>query len=176
MVFKKNKMPDLDLRKACSDEDLEILLAMHQEIPAEETGFINPAYGMDPTEFKSYVEGLLAESKGAGLSEGRVPMSTYWLFQESRPVGVSRFNHMLTPNLLREGGHVSYAIRPTARGQGLGTEILKLTLAEVRNFVSGRVLLTCLSDNDRSRHVIETNGGIVEESQDESISRYWIII
>jgi len=169
-------MPVLELRKASTKENLDILYEMHQEVPAEETGFMNPAYGMDFGEFKSYVSGLLAESKGAGLSEGRVPMTTYWLFQDSRPVGISRFNHMLTPDLLREGGHVSYAIRPTERGQGLGSEILELTLAEVKHFVSGRVLLTCLSDNDRSRNVIEANGGIVEESQDESISRYWIII
>jgi len=169
-------MPDLDLRKASSNENLDDLFEMHQEVPAEETGFMNPANGMDSDEFKSFVSGLLAESKGGGLSEGRVPMTTYWLFQDSVPVGISRFNHMLTPDLLREGGHVSYAIRPSARGRGLGNEILKLTLAEVRNFVSGRVLLTCLSDNDPSRHVIEANGGIMEESTDESISRYWIII
>jgi predicted acetyltransferase len=169
-------MAVLDLRKASSEENLESLLEMHQEVPAEETGFTNPAYGMDANEFKSYVSGLQAESKGAGLSEGRVPMTTYWLFQNSKPVGISRFNHMLTPDLLRAGGHVSYAIRPTARGQGLGNEILKLTLEEVKHFVSGRVLLTCLSNNDRSRRVIEANGGIVEESLDEAIARYWIIL
>lgn len=169
-------MPVLDLRKASINENLDDLYEMHKEVPAEETGFRNPAHGMDFEEFKAYVSGLPADSKGAVLSEGRVPMTTYWLFEDSKPVGISRFNHMLTPDLLREGGHVSYAIRPNARGQGLGKKILKLTLEEVKHFATGRVLLTCLLDNDRARHVIEANGGIIEASQDESICRYWIII
>lgn len=169
-------MSVLDLRKASVNENLDDLYEMHKEVPAAETGFMNPAHCMNFEEFKTYVSRLPADSKGAVLSEGRVPMTTYWLFKDSKPVGISRFNHMLTPDLLREGGHVSYAIRPSARGQGLGKKILKLTLEEVQHFVTGRVLLTCLSDNDRSRHVIEANGGMIEESQDDSICRYWIII
>jgi predicted acetyltransferase len=169
-------MSTLELRKSSLDEDLQILLEMHNELPAQETGFTNPAYGMDFDAFKEYVSGLLAESKGAGLVEGRVPMTTYWLFEDDIPVGISRFNHMLTPNLLREGGHVSYAIRPSARGRGLGKKILKLTLDEVKHFVSGRVLLTCDADNERSKKVIEKSGGIGEESIDPAIHRYWIII
>ncbi len=169
-------MAALELKKASLDENLEALHEMHNEIPALETGFSNPAHGLDARQFESYVEGLLAESRGAGLSEGRVPMTTYWLFEDGLPVGISRFNHMLTPELLREGGHVSYAIRPSARGKGLGTRILELTLQKVKDFVSGRVLLTCDTDNDRSKKVIEHNGGISEVSQDNSILRYWIII
>ncbi len=169
-------MSVLELRKASSNEDLSDLYEMHNELPREETGFLNPAHGLSFEEFTDYVSGLLAESKGAGLSEGRVPMTTYWLFENEKPVGIARFNHMLTPDLLREGGHVSYAIRPSARGTGLGNKILELTLAEVKNFVSGRILLTCLSSNDRSRLVIEANGGVIEKSKDKSISRYWIII
>jgi predicted acetyltransferase len=172
----KELMAALELRKASLDENLQVLHEMHNEIPAQETGFTNPAFELDADQFEAYVKGLLAESRGAGLSEGRVPMTTYWLFEDGLPVGISRFNHMLTPDLLREGGHVSYAIRPTARGRGLGTRILELTLEKVKNFVSGRVLLTCDTDNDRSKKVIEHNGGVSEVSADQGILRYWIII
>jgi predicted acetyltransferase len=169
-------MTALELRKASLEEDLQVVHELHNEIPAQESGFTNPAFGLDAEQFKAYVNGLLAESRGAGLSEGRVPMTTYWLFEDGLPVGISRFNHMLTPELLREGGHVSYAIRPSARGRGLGKTILKLTLEKVKEFVSGRVLLTCDSDNERSKKVIEHNGGISESSQDKTILRFWIII
>ena len=169
-------MTGLELRKASLDEDLDALYAMHQEVPPEETGFTNPAYGLDRAAFEQYVGDLLAESRGAGLAEGRVPMTTYWLFSDSQPVGIARFNHMLTPALLHEGGHVSYAIRPTARGRGLGHDILRLTLEQVKHFVSGRVLLTCDSNNERSRKVIERSGGIAESSDDPRICRYWIIL
>lgn len=169
-------MTVLELRKASLEEDLQVLHQMHNELPAQETGFTNPAHGMDFEQFKSYVSGLLAESKGAGLAEGRVPMTTYWLFEDGIPIGISRFNHMLTPDLLREGGHVSYGIRPSARGKGYGNSILQLTLEKVRDFVSGRVLLTCDISNDRSKKVIEANGGVREVSDDKSTLRYWIII
>jgi predicted acetyltransferase len=117
---------------------------------------------------------------GRNLPDGWVPMTTFWLVDESGAVvGVSRVRHSLTPFLRKHGGHIGYYIARERRGKGYGTQILTLTLAEARRLGLDRVLLTVNSDNERSIRVIERNGGVMEdEGIDETTGklhrRYWI--
>ena len=57
--------------------DPERAFDLFAKFPAEETGFENPAAGMDREQFAAYVRGLRDESLGVGLPDGWVPATKY---------------------------------------------------------------------------------------------------
>ena len=88
-------------------------------------------------------------------------------------LGRVSIRHSLTPFLLEVGGHVGYAVRPSARGNGHATAALRLALAVARDLGIDPVLLTCDEDNTASRLVIERNGGTLEDVR-AGKRRYWV--
>jgi predicted acetyltransferase len=128
------------------------------------------------------VERLARESRGEGLPEGFVAHSTFWLVLDGEAVvGVSNLRHELTPFLRHEGGHIGYGVRPSARGNGFGTEMLRQTFARAAVLGLERVLVACDADNERSIRVIVRNGGALEAdnviAHDGVIMhRYWITV
>ena len=129
--------------------------------------------------FEAFLALLAGCAQGIGIPPGFVPHSTFWLVEGGEVVGVSNLRHRLTDALRVEGGHIGYGIRPTARGRGLGREILRLTLAEARRRGIESVLLTCAKANAASAAVIAANGGrlAAEEfiaSRGEVVQRWWI--
>jgi predicted acetyltransferase len=136
--------------------------------------------GFDYGNFDALVAQLEDAARGIGLPDGFVAHSTYWLVRgEAEIVGASNLRHSLTPFLLREGGHIGYGIRPSARRSGLGREILRLTLVRARELGLSRVLVTCGRENVVSARVIVGNGGVLESEafsaeRGEVVQRYWI--
>ena len=134
----------------------------------------------DDSDFAAMLARLDACSRGIGLPDGFVPHSTFWLVEDgTHVVGVSNIRHRLTPSLLREGGHIGYGIRPSARGRGLGAEILHRSLQRAREIGIRDVLVTCGADNVGSAGVIRRNGGVLESEaflpeRNEIVQRYWI--
>lgn len=128
------------------------------------------------------VKRLAREARGEDLPEGFVAHSTYWLvLEDTTVVGVSNLRHEPTPFLRHEGGHIGYGIRPSARGKGLGTEILRQTLAHAAEVGLARVLIACDADNERSMRTIVRNGGVLEAdnviAHDGTVMhRYWIAL
>lgn len=131
-------------------------------------------------DFAGLVDRLAAYGRGVDLPPGFVPHSTYWLVRDGREVvGVSNLRHRLNEKLRREGGHIGYGIRPGARGQGFGTEILRRTLMRARELGLSRVLLVCDRDNEASVRTIRANGGVLESEGSApdgsgTLQRYWI--
>ncbi|MCL4689559.1 MAG: GNAT family N-acetyltransferase [Burkholderiales bacterium] len=129
--------------------------------------------------FGAFLALLAGCEQGIGIPPGFVPHSTFWLVEGGEVVGVSNLRHRLTDALRVEGGHIGYGIRPTARGRGLGREILRLTLAEARRRGIESVLLTCAKANAASAAVIAANGGRLASeafiaSRGEVVQRWWI--
>jgi predicted acetyltransferase len=58
-----------------------------------------------------------------------------------------------------EGGHIGYDVRPSERGKGCGTRLLRLTLQKARELGLDDVLITADEGNAASWKVIERNGG-----------------
>ncbi|MBW3587911.1 MAG: GNAT family N-acetyltransferase [Actinobacteria bacterium] len=130
-------------------------------------------------DFEAFLKRLEASSRGEGIPEGWVPHTTYWLVQDGVVVAVSNLRHSLTDALRREGGHIGYGVRPSARRRGLATEILKRTLGEARELGLNEVLITCGSTNAGSIRAILNNGGefLSEEflpERGEIVKRYRI--
>ena len=131
-----------------------------------------------------YLARLVELERGIDLPDGWVPMTTRWLADLSagapgRVVGETRIRHALSPALEIEGGHVGYFVHPDHRGRGLGNAILALALRELAGLGVTRVLVTCNADNERSRRVIERNGGVfdrytVSPKSGKQVMRFWI--
>lgn len=136
----------------------------------------------DNTDFDAFLSRLQDCAKGIGVPDGFVAHSTYWLVRNGQEVvGVSNIRHALTPALRREGGNIGYGVRPSARGQGLGTEVLRLSLQRAAALGLTEVLLTCGKQNVASARVIVGNGGVLEseefmEGRGEVVQRYWITL
>lgn len=113
------------------------------------------------------------------LPVGLVPMSRFFFFDGDTLVGQSNLRRCLSPLLHRDGGHIGYAVRPTARRRGHASEILRQTLGEARRIGIARALLTVASTNLPSLRVVEKNGGVfdaetVSHRDGATMHRYWI--
>ena len=130
--------------------------------------------------FPEYLAFLQAGERGEFKPEIYVPQTVFWLSTpQGQLLAVSRLRHRLNPGLEIEGGNIGYAVRPSARRQGVATHLLGLVLDQARLIGLTRVLVTCDHDNTGSARTIEKNGGVLEDQRisPESgrlIKRYWI--
>ena len=146
---------------------------MLQEIPADENGFQNSAYGKTIVEYAAWLKRRTEFARGASLEDWQVPETTYWMYVDGRPVGFGKVRHRLTEALLKAGGHIGYSVRPSHRGKGHGTLIMKLLLEKAHGLGLKKVMIDCLASNLPSRKVIEANGGYLEKEQN-SRAYYWV--
>ena len=100
--------------------DQERAFDLFAKFPAEETGFENPAAGMNRERFAAYVRGLRDESLGVGLPDGWVPATKYILVNdEGDYVGI--FNLLPFPAL--DGGKVVFLLIEGVTGHAVPEKI-----------------------------------------------------
>ena len=139
----------------------------------------------DPDTFEEWkniiFEKYTNDRLGIHLPEGYVPSSTYWLVEDGEFIGLGNIRHSLTPALEKFGGHIGYAIRPSKWNRGYGTIQLMLLLQEAFSLGIDRALVTCDNDNVASYRVMEKNGGIYQDTVENTIDgqsrqtrRYWL--
>ena len=182
----------MDLEFTSPRADLEApFMAMVREFrDAGERRFVGE-HGLDADDFAAYLAWLQDGEHGLAhddwLGGDLVPWSSYWLVERGtgEVLGVSSLRHRLNAKLEHRGGHIGYAIRPSARGRGLATEILRRTLDKAREMKLERVLLVCAASNLASARVIEKCGGQLQDQipievgtpdapRQMLLSRYWI--
>lgn len=130
-------------------------------------------------DWPAYFQERRRFAEGRDLAPGVVQQLEYMLMREGRILGAGRLRLQLNEALLISGGHIGYDVRPSERGKGHATMILRLMLEKAREQGLARVLLTCDKENVASARVIEKCGGVLEN---EAISphngrpcrRYWI--
>ena len=153
----------LEIRKLSVDDGRDIY-EMLQELPANENGFINSIHGKTFEEYKEWLKKSVRDSEQTGIVDGwRVPSTTFWLFENERPVGFGKVRHFLTDALLENGGNVGYAIRPSARDRGLGTKFLALLIVACKKLGIEKILLTIQNHNKKSIRMGLANGGKIEK-------------
>ena len=114
--------------------------------------------------------------------QGLVPDSTYFCLDTDRNIFVGAVNirHYLNESLLLNGGHIGDGVRPSERGKGYGTEIVRLALEKCRELNITDVLMVCDQSNIASAKTILKNGGIMENEvigEDGTVEqRYWIYL
>ena len=170
-------------------EPCESLLGPLSEFFAEFGDDLNQVDGLgwvpaavDNVELNEMPELLRNWSAGINLPEGFVPGSTYWLVRDDSTIlGALSLRHRLNDTLREIGGHIGYAIRPSARSKGYATRMLSLALPKARTLGLHRVLITCTRENSASARVIEKNGGLLEaekpvvhKGKSFILRHYWI--
>ena len=109
-----------------------------------------------------------------------VPSHTYLALRKSdnRIVGVIDLRHHINhPILGTWGGHCGYSVRPSERGKGYATEMLRLNKLNAKEMGIHKMLVTCTEGNIASEKTILANGGIYEKTIDvdgDKMKRFWI--
>lgn len=129
----------------------------------------------DYRNFETYVDSLEVRQ----ATETLVPDSTFFCLDASRSrlVGAVNIRHWLNDGLLLTGGHIGDGVRPSDRGKGIATEMIRLALEECRRLHIGRVLMVCRKENAASARTIQKNGGVLENevcTGGTVYQRYWI--
>lgn len=130
-------------------------------------------------DFSQFLARLADARQGRDLPLGFVAHTTYWLVDGGVVVAVSNLRHELTDGLRREGGHIGYGVRPSARRRGHATRILHETLARAAARGITEVLLTCNKANIGSARTIINAGGVLVSEEfmperEETTQRYMI--
>ena len=127
----------------------------------------------DAAAFDVYITRLLGERAEIQRSVGLVPQTTLWWVDGKQMLGRLAIQHQLTPALESAGGHIGYAVRPTARRQGHATAMLAAAIPHAASFGITQALVTCDESNIASRRVIEANAGrYINNTGDKR--RYWV--
>lgn len=148
-------------------------LVMHAE-----PGFPGVSYTLetlrDPATFESFCAYTAAlATDDAPRPAGWVRGTYLWMVDGDAVVGRISLRHSLTPWLLEVGGHIGYAVRPSARRHGYASEGLRLMRGLAHDLGIDPVLVTCDDDNIASRRVIEANGGVLEDIRNHKM-RFWV--
>ncbi|MFI0968446.1 GNAT family N-acetyltransferase [Streptomyces sp. NPDC021080] len=117
---------------------------------------------------------FVAQRRGVQI-RWEVPTTIFWYISGEHYLGTLVVRHRLTPELAEVGGHVGYHVVTPWRRQGHATRMLVAGLAECLDLGLNRVLLTCASDNEASRRVIQSNGGVLD-GQARGEDRFWITL
>lgn len=156
-------------------------LSFYQEWKKNGEAMVPWVISKDPTNFQEMLQFLIAEQKGENLPEHRAPSSTFWLINENKSViGAVNIRHRLTEQLLQNGGHIGYGIRPSERQKGYATKLLALSLEKAKQLGIRKALVVCNKSNIGSEKTILNNGGVSDsdyiDEHGNIIKRYWINI
>lgn len=128
----------------------------------------------DVAAFAAYVARLLGErDEATARPAGFVPMTTLWWAEGDQMLGRLAIRHRLTPALEKAGGHIGYAVRPSAQRQGHATAMLAAALPLAASLGIAQALLTCDETNYASRRVIEATGGRFIDTAGQK-RRFWV--
>ena len=157
-------------------------LSLVQEFREKGEPFIPFILGFPTDVFSAFLEKMEDCAKGIGMTKDYVPHETFWLVaDDSEVVAVSNLRHHLTESSRKDGGHIGYGVRPSARRKGYATNILAETLKKANQRGITKALVTCHKSNQGSVKTILKNGGVLDsvefmEDHNEIMQRYWINI
>ena len=110
----------------------------------------------------------------------KVPSTTYFAIREHdrRLVGIIDLRHHINhPILSTWGGHCGYSVRPSERGKGYATEMLRLNVINANGIGIEKMLVVCDAENIASEKTIIANGGQLENSIEVEgcrMKRFWV--
>ncbi len=148
-------------------------------------GMHEDGFGLHPEDdvqslagFSQWLDRLTLQSDATTtLEAGNVHCTYRWIIEGDDVLGGIALRRELTEHLMREGGHIGYGIRPSARRRGMASWALGQMLEEARTLGIENVLIVCADENIASARTIERCGGVLEdvrETERASLRRYWI--
>ncbi|MFM6940968.1 MAG: GNAT family N-acetyltransferase, partial [Candidatus Planktophila sp.] len=110
-------------------------------------------------EFCAYLDRVAAWKDESTVPEGKVPSTFLIAVIDGKIAGRLSIRHRLNEFLALVGGHIGYGVTPEFRGQGIAIYMLEYGVNFARELGIERVFISCHSENDASRRVIEKCGG-----------------
>lgn len=155
--------------KEANWEDIEKEYEFITNLPEDESGFTNPDYGVTREEFeKTVLPRYINYSKGAGLPEGYVPSTEYFLWKDDVIVGLFRIRHELNDFLRNGAGHIGFGIKKEYRNKGYAAEGLKLTIEKAWEIIKeDEIYMSVHKNNIASLKVQEKNGAYVHHEDEK---------
>ena len=146
---------------------------MLQTIENGENGFMNEVYGMSFEEYKKWLANQDDFSQGKNLSQGWIPFTTYFLYDNNIPIGTGRIRHETSEYLQKVvgAGEIGYGISKTYRGKGYGNILFKEILKKCKeDFGYKKITLFPHKDNQATIKIMLKNGGkIIGDFKEEKI-------
>jgi predicted acetyltransferase len=136
--------------------------------------------GFPADDFPSFIDRLKKCTEGSDIPKGFVAHETFWLVAHGEQVlGVSNLRYSLTDSLRKDGGHIGFGIRPSARLQGFATVILRETLVKAKERGITKALVTAHKGNTGSVRSVLKNGGVFDSEElipghTDLMQRFWI--
>ena len=178
----------MELREVTKQDEEEIIEMYDEYIISELIPGIDRFEGirdfekLEKLSFNDWIEDLEKNKYEENLPETYSPHTLYLAVNDNNKiVGAIGIRWKKVPVLMTFGGLIGYSIRPSQRGKGYASEMLKLALDKFKNTNIKDILITCKDFNIASKKVIEKNGGIFENTYSNvddgyTYLRYWIKI
>ena len=145
----------------------------------EDWQFLLSNYVQDE-EFCAYLDRVAAMKSAEKVPEGMVTSTFLVAVIDGKIAGRLSIRHELNDFLALVGGHIGYGVSPEFRGRGVATYMLKHGLTFMRERGEEKVFISCHSENEASRRIIEKRGGefaalVPHPYEDGELYRtYWI--
>jgi predicted acetyltransferase len=120
--------------------------------------FLLSGYVQDE-EFCAYLDRIAAYKSAETVPAGKVTSTFLVAVIDGRIAGRLSIRHELNDFLALVGGHIGYGVTPEFRGQGVATHMLKYGLEFMKERGEEKVFISCHSENEASRRIIEKCGG-----------------
>lgn len=138
---------------------------------------ISASMGLAAADIREWVEMI---HRNASIGNGEWGRSLLYLcFDGERLIGLLQIRYDLPKKLSETYGDVGYGVRPSERGKGYATAMLRYALSVCGEKGMEQVVLGCYEDNLASAAVIQKNGGVLLATNDNYAkgrnSRYYLI-
>lgn len=157
----------LYLKKANFD-DIEKEFDFITQVPLDENGFTNTNYACTIQDFKSNIlPHYIKSSQGIDLTDGRVPQTEYFLWDNETIVGLFRLRHYLNDFLKNHAGHIGYYIGKQYRANGYATAGLKQLIQKAWQIIpEDEIYMSVNKNNIASLKVQQKNGAYIHHEDE----------
>lgn len=116
---------------------------------------------LDSLPFDQWIQRAMDNARPETIQPHWVETSVFFAVrrEDGRAIGMLDVRHHLNAFLRQYAGHIGYGLRPSERGKGYGTEMLRLGLKYAGYLGLEQVMLSCYKENQASRQIILKCGG-----------------
>ncbi len=136
---------------------------------------ISASLNLTNMKYEDWVSKINKNSNEASDEWGKYYL--YLVFDNDKLIGLLNIRFDLSSELRDLYGHIGYGVRPSERGKGYATRMLKYALDICKKKQLKEVIVGCYEDNYGSNRVIQKNGGVLmyENTKDVNLSDFWTI-
>lgn len=148
----------IEMRELRLEDALDAARVHKAMMELDDWEFLLSDYVQDE-EFSQYINRVTSWKEEETVPEGRVASTYLVAVIEGRIAGRLSIRHRLNDFLGLVGGHIGYGVAPEFRGKGVATYMLKYGLEFMKERGEEKVFISCHSENEASRRIIEKCGG-----------------